>query len=174
MPNFIYCGHHYLWTVSINRLREILLTKMRKYGIQSGILTVLYMDRLKLVTKEKFKQAYKGELKNEEDWKDIEQSIGDDLETFFTNLQSQKEIKNERVGSFFLPKLTEDELKLVEQKNEQHLSTYEVHYDGLNPDVDPEEMKKSDSISKYVDGRCVRETIHLTIEKRKRKKCNIM
>ena len=175
MPHFIYYGLHYLFgKESRNRLREILLKEMRKYGIQSGILTMLHMFRWKLVTKEKVKQAYEGKLKNEEEWKLYEQSIGDDLETFFTNLQSQKEIKNEYVWSFFLPKLTEDELKLVEQRNEQHLSTYWRHYIGLNPDVDPEVMKKSDSRSKYVYGQCFRRTMHLKIENRKRKKCNIM
>ena len=170
MLHFIYCGYHYLWAESFNRLKEILLRKMRKYGIQAAILTMLDMQRWKLVTKERVKQAYEGKLKNEEEWDDFEQSIGDDLETFFTNLQHQKEIKNEFVWSFFLPKLTEDELKLVEQRNEQHLSTYFDHYYGRNPDVDPEEMKKSDSRSKYVYGRCFRETINLKIENRKRKK----
>ena len=165
IPHFIYCGDHYLIDkISINRLREILLKKMRKYGIQSAILTVLVMRRWKLITKEKSKLAYEGKLKNEEDWKNREQSIGDDLETFFENLQSQKEIEKEIVRSFFLPKLTEDELKLVEQRNEQHLSTYSNHYEELNPDVDPEEMKKSDSRSKYVHGRCWRSTIHLALK----------
>ena len=173
MPHFIYCGEHYVWDVkSFNRLRENLLKKMRECGIQSAMFTMLHMHRWKLVTKEKAKKAYEGKLKNEEEWEDYEQSIGDDLETFFKNLQSQKEIENEFVESFFLPKLTEDELKLVEQRNEQHLSTYLEHYDGLNPDVDPEEMKKSESRSKYVHGRCIRSTMNLTIEKRK--KCKIM
>ena len=168
MPHFIYCGSHYLWDKeSRNRLREILMTKMRKYGIQYAILTMLFMWRWKLITKEKVKQAYEGKLKNEEDWEDYEQSIGDDLETFFTNLQSQKEIKNESVRSFFLPKLTEDELKLVEQRNEHHLTTYSRHYFGRNPDVHPEEMKRSDSRSKYVHGRCWRRTIHLALESNK-------
>ena len=165
MPHFIYCGLHYLLDGKLrNRLQKILLEKMRKYGIQSALLTGLHMVRRKLVTKEKAKQAYEGKLKNEKDWKLYKQSIGDDLEAFFENLQSQKEIRYETVGSFFLPKLTENELKLVEQRNEQHLSTYSRHYYQKNPDVDPEEMKKSDSRSKYVYGRCWRETINLTIE----------
>ena len=102
-------------------------------------------------------------MKNDEEWKDYDVSINDDLETFFTNLQGQKKIENEVVYSFFLPKLTEDELKLIEQRNEQHLSSYFDHYFQQNPDVDPEEMKKSDSRSKYLHGRCLRETINLTI-----------
>ena len=117
------------------------------------------MVRWKLVTKEKTKEAYEGKLKNDEEWKDHDVSINDDFETFFTNLQGQKEIENEWVYSFFLPKLTEEELKLVEDKNEQHLSTYYLR----NPDVDPEEMKRSDSKSKYVYGRCWRATIQLTL-----------
>ena len=35
---------------------------------------------------------------------------------------------------------------------------------GRNPDVDVEEMKKSDSKSKYVHGQCLRWTIPLTLE----------
>ena len=168
VPHFIYCGIHYSWTKeSFDRLKEIFLTNMRNYGIQTAILTTLGMFRRKLVTKEKVKQAYEGKLKNEEEWKHYEQSIHDDLEIFFENLQGQKEIKNEVVGSFFLPKLTEDELKLVEEKNEQHLGSYWEHYRGRNPDVPVEEMNKSDSKSKYVHGRCSRYTIHLTLESNK-------
>ena len=84
---------------------------------------------------------------------------------FLTNLLNSKEIKEERVESFFTPKLTEEELKLVEAKNEDHLNSYLYHHDGLNPDVDPVEMKKSDSESKYVHGRCWRRTFPLTLEK---------
>ena len=69
-----------------------------------------------------------------------------------------------------MPKLTEKELELVEEKNELHLATYFRQYLKRNPDVDPGEMKRSDSRSKYVHGQCLRETIHLTIESNTRKK----
>ena len=168
VTHFIYCGDHYHWTnESTDRLREIFLTNMRQYGIQSGILTLLLMSRWHLITKEKVKKAYEGKLNNAEDWKHTEQSIHDDLETFFENLQSQKEIKDELVESFFLPKLTENELELVAEKNESHLCTYGDHYFGQNPDVDVVEMKKSDSKSKYVHGVCMRRTIKLMLESNK-------
>ena len=61
----------------------------------------MLMFRLKLITKEKVKQAYQEKLKNEVGWKYFEQSIQDDLQTFFTNLQDQKEIGHEFVRSFF-------------------------------------------------------------------------
>ena len=165
MPHFIYCGEYY-WE-EFDQLRKIFLTKMRKYGIQSAILTMLDMWRRNLVTKEKTKEAYKGRLKNEGEWTLTGQSIHDDLETFFENLQGRKQIKNERVWSFFLPELTVDELKLVEEKDQLHLGSYFEHYLGRNPDVDAEEMKKSDSKSKYVHGQCWRKTIYLALKSNK-------
>ena len=163
MPHFIYCGFHYI--VEEEKLEEMILTKMRKNEIQSSILTALIMGRWNLVTKEKVKKAAEGKLKNDEDWGYYEGSINDDLERFLINLQNQKEVEYEEVHSFFTPKLTNEELKLVQEGNEEHLKTYRTYdIEGLNPDVDVEEMKKSDSKSKYVHGRCWRRTILLRLE----------
>ena len=93
VPHFIYCSHHYYYGLRKRPFREILLTKMKSYGIQSAVLTKLDMWRLKLVTKETVKTAYKGEMKNDKDWKYYKGSINDDLETFFINMQDQKSIK---------------------------------------------------------------------------------
>ena len=163
VPHFIYCGCHY-WYFRDDLLKEILLTKMGKFGVQSANFTMLWMCRMNLVTKEKATQAYAKQLMNEREWKDYEKSISDDLETFFQNLQIQKVIKNEEVESFFLPKLTVDELKLVKAKNKLYLGTYFEHYYGLNPDVDAKEMENSDSSAKYVHGRCRRMTQNLALE----------
>ena len=130
---------------------------------------MLWMTRHNLVTKEKVKKAAEGKLKNNYDW--AEGSINDDLDRFLTNLQNQEEVKHEFVPSFFTPKLTNEELKLVQERNEEHLSTYMDRFYGKNPDVDVEEMTKSDSKSKYVHGRCERVTIPLTLE---RTFCNII
>ena len=164
MPHFIYCGEHYFLTERRVKLHEIILTKMRKYGIQSSILTMLSMVRRNLVTKETVKKAAEGKLKNDKSWEDYEGSINDDLENFFLNLQNKNEIKQEGVLSFFTPKLTNEELRLVQEGNVEHLKTYFLHFDGLNPDVDVEEMNKSDSKSKYVHGHCARWTFPLTLE----------
>ena len=121
---------------------------------------MLGMERLHLVTKEKAQKAAEGKLKNDRAWKEYEGSINDDLERFFVNLQNQKEVKQEFVETFFTPKLTNEEMKLVEEGNEEHLNTYS----SLNPDVAVKEMKKSDSTSKYVKVHCVRRTYPLTLE----------
>ena len=87
-----------------------------------------------------------------------------------TNLLNSKEIKEEWVRSFFTPKLTKEEMKLVELKNQDHLNTYWDHYFGENPDVNAEEMKKSDSKSKFVHGKCFRRTYSLTLDKNEKRK----
>ena len=98
-------------------------------------------------------------MKNDPFWRHNKKSINDDLETFFNNLQDPKPITHELAFSFFTPQLTEKELKLVEERNEQHLSSYSSHFFGKNPDVDAEKMKKSDSPSKFVAASCWRYTI---------------
>ena len=45
MPHFIYCGIHYhLGKERIEKLEEMILTKMRKYEIRSSILTMRELD----------------------------------------------------------------------------------------------------------------------------------
>ena len=135
---------------------------MQKYGIQSSILTTLRMYRRYLITKEKSKQAAEGKLKNKPKWEKYEGSINDDLDSFINNLQNSNEVKDEMVKSFFLPKLTKEELKLVEQKNFEHMETFS--YIPTVADVSVEEMKKSDSKDKYVHSECRRRTIYLSLE----------
>ena len=165
MPHFIYCGYHYIPSKQEAKLDEMLLSKMRKYRIQSSILTMLNMWRFKLITKEKIKKAVEGKLKTELYWNRYEGSINDDLERFFINLKNKKEVKYESVESFFTPKLTNEELKLVQEENQEHLKTYLYHFlERKNLDVDVEEMKKSDSKSKYVHVNCLRTTMHLNVK----------
>ena len=122
------------------------------------------MYRGKLITKEKMKNAYQGKWKSKEKSKCYTVSINDDLENFFDYLQNHKKVKGEMVRSFFTPKLTDEEMKLVEERNKLHLGTYWKHYRGQNPDVNDEEMKRSDSKSKYVQGSCRRLTIELALK----------
>ena len=96
-----------------------------------------------------------GKLKKE--WNNYKGSINDDLDTFINNFKHSNEMRDEQVWSFFLPKLTKAELKLVEEKNEEHMTTY-----LFGADVEVEEMKQSDSKDKYVHTSCYRETVHLT------------
>ena len=62
----------------------------------------------------------------------------------------------------FLPKLTEEEMKLVEKEDTTYLQTFFASDLDRNPDVPEAEMLLSESDSKYVEGFGYRETF--TIE----------
>ena len=103
----------------------------------------------------------KGELKY--GGSNDEKSGDDDIEEFFDNLQNAK-VCDEQVLSYYLPKLTNKELKSIEGKDKMLLKTFSFHFrDDMNVDIDEAEMKKSESKSKFVRGCCLRETISLKI-----------
>ena len=160
MPHFVYCTNF----KGAEDVEKLFLTKMGKYGIQSSILTMLTMQRMELITKEKAKKTAKGTLKQQYSmprWEHNGVSINDDLDSLFHKFQNQEEIKNEAVPSFCTPKLTKEELQLVEQKDIEHMKTY---FWNERADIDVEEMAKSDSKDKYLHTRCRRVTIQLTLK----------
>ena len=170
MAHFIYCGEYYFEVFQGNehteKFKEIILSKMRKYGIQFSILTMLLMQRQNLITKEKAKRYYQEKIslprikfpftKEDNTFKLYEGSINDDLDKFVTNLENAH-VEEESIWSFFTPKLSKEELNLVQVGDKKHLKTYWKK----KPDVDSKEMKKSDSKDKYVKVECRRATMLL-------------
>ena len=160
-PHFIYCGEFYSWQdESIGNLKKKVLMKMRKYHIPASILTILKMERWCLVTKETVKDAYKGKLLNDRAWSRQNQSVNDDLEAFVETINNGEKIQTEATRSFYTPKLTKDEMRLVEEGNKDFLQKFFFP----SPDVNAEEFAKSDSKSKYVHGDCGRHTFFLTLK----------
>ena len=104
------------------------------------MVTIIWMRRWKLITKEAMEKYCKGE-KNEKD------SVNDDLESLFEDLRLGKE-PDEFANTYFLPKLTEEEMELVEKKDTTYLETF--YWD--DPDVSEAEMLLSESDSKFVEG----------------------
>ena len=88
--------------------------------------------------------------KTEDDQKD---SVNDDLESLFENIRLGKD-PDERASTYFLPKLTQEELELVQRRDTSYLKTFSSWY----PDVDKTEMMLSESDSKYVKGVAWRQT----------------
>ena len=85
--------------------------------------------------------------KGEERRKD---SVNDDLESFFEDLRLGKE-PDRFITTYFLPKLTEEEMELVERKDKNYLDTF--LWGHFNPDVAIAEIVISDSDSfVYGDG----------------------
>ena len=117
------------------------------------MVTMMEMIRWNLLTKEGMENYCKG-TNYEKD------SVNDDLESFFGHLQLGKQPHGE-INTYFLPKLSENELKLVERKNPSY---FESFYSGINADVKEAEMKLSESDSKFVRGSCYRKTFKIEIE----------
>ena len=99
------------------------------------------MRRLGLITKQAMENYHNG--KNY--WRGV--SVNDDLESLFEDLRFGKK-PNRLAHTYFLPKLTKEELKLVAQKDISYLLTFALP----KPDVPEAEMKLSEPDSKFVQG----------------------
>ena len=110
------------------------------------MITRMHMCRHFLITQEKMEEICKrkGLLK---------ESVNDDIEALFADLQLGKKPKA-RSGSYFLPKLTQEEKELAEKKDLNYLETFS----SLNPNIDHDEMRSSESKSMYVREWCTRDT----------------
>ena len=149
--HLVYAGDYYYE----DKLRSIILQEMKywqemEYKIKSVMMTSIYMERRKIITKEAMEKFCKGE-------KDEKDSVNDDLESFFEDLRLG--IKpNEIVPTYYFPKLTTKEMELVDRQDQSYLRTF----DSANPDVSEAEMKLSESDSKFAEALGHRKTF--TIE----------
>ena len=131
-----------------DRLKSIILNEMEKYGIESVLFTFICMQRMDLITKEQMENYCMGEEAEKE-------SVNDDLEKFFEEIRLGKD-HDEFVETYFLPKLTEEELELIAAKDPNYVSSFFL---SANPDVRESQMEMSESESKFVRGQCYRKTI---------------
>ena len=155
---------HFICTVgwsSSDTLRSFILKGMKKCKIRSVMVTFFHMERRNLITKEKMEShcnggetTKRGEI--------LKNSVNDDLDVFFEDLRLGNE-PEERVDTYFLPKLTQEELELMERKDESYRDTFNfpfIYWE--DEDVSDSEMKMSESDSKFVRGLGKRKTF--TIE----------
>ena len=156
---------------------------MKKNKTKSVMVTSIFLERRRLLTKEKMESYCEGV-----DFR--KDSVNDDLESLFEKILLGKE-PDERAWTYFLPRLTEEELESVEREKYQDvveaeltISKSDSNYSGgenwngrelekswergdicyletfteKNPDVDESEMMLSESDAKYVQGDCSRRT----------------
>ena len=139
--HFVFASHFYYDYQ--DQLESFILRGMKKYKIKSVMVTHIDMWRTNLITKEVMENFCNGgDL-----WHKRHDSVNDDLESLFEDLRLGNELK-EKSFTYFLPKLTEEEMELVEKKDPSYLETL----GSFNPDVDESEMKLSESDSKFVRG----------------------
>ena len=129
---------------------------MKKHNIKSVMVTNIYLRREKLITKETMEIICKKGVKGNELFLPKKDSVNDDLESFFANIRLGNQL-DEKVSTYFLPKLTKEELKLVERRSYSYFVTFfeqSTHWNQTNgfiaTDVDETEMMLSESDSKYI------------------------
>ena len=135
---------------------------MKKYSIKKVMVTLIKMLRQRLITKEvmdnlckpierrtlSVSNSFETRLESIHFGDNQKSSINDDLEKLFENIQLGEK-PDEEAETYFLPRLTEHELELVEQKDEAFMKTLyvemEAHAHGC-------EISAFKSDSKYVHG----------------------
>ena len=141
--HFVYAGDCYY--VNEDKLRSIILDEMKKYKIKFVMVTGINLRRWELISKEEMESYCKGE-------KPQKDSVNDDLDSLFGTIRLGEK-PDERVRSYFFPKLTEKELDLVEKRDPSYLKTFirQMWVKAFPfPDVPEAEMMLSESDSKYV------------------------
>ena len=126
-------------------------------------MTLVYMYRDLLISKEKMESFYRGECYRQVNhltptggdcYKD---SITDDLESFYEDIKLGRNPLN-MTWTYFISELTEEEVKRVKNKDEKYFRTFKWLN---NADVNQIEMNSSSSTSKYVSAYCRRKTISI-------------
>ena len=160
--HFVFSGVYY----DNSELKMIILMGLTKYEIPnvSTIVTRLRMHRNNIITKERMeKYAEKYFLVTRPTHK-YYNSVNDDFDDFCQKYLRQKLLMNSITKSswtYFMPKLTNKEMKLVEDKNHQFFKTF---WQGQDADIDENEMKRSESKSKFMKFECNRETFIFSLE----------
>ena len=153
--HIVYAGSYGYWHSEIEELKSLILEAMKKYKTKSVLVTVITLGRWFLITKEKMESYCNGKMS-------LKESVNDDLEAFFEDirlgLQQLWRYQHLHKYTYFLPKLTEEEMRLVERFDVNYMNTFHNDWDA---DVEEAEMKSSQSDSKFVLGICSRQTFRI-------------
>ena len=143
--HFVYAGRYYYFEYE-DVLRSFILKGMKKNNIKKVMVTRIHMWRSHLITKEEMKN-FCNEKEYEKD------SVNDDLENLLNDIQLGKK-PDDYVQTYFLPELTREEMRLVERKDNDFMSTFR----RIFADVDKAVMMLSESDSIFVRGYGYRQT----------------
>ena len=139
-----------------SHLFSFILGMMKKYKINFSLFTIISMFKSHLVTKEVMEDYYKGLFKDESDFDKA--SVNDDLEILLDEIKLGNNFVNlpPPLGMYCLPKPTEEELYLLNNKDETYLRTFADFHADDSPDIDEDEMNLSESKSKFAYCMCYR------------------
>ena len=142
--HFIFACEHLEQLRFEHRLKSFILEQMTKYTIKSVMMTTVSMHRTILITSQHEKDYCMGKQYEKN-------SVNEDLETFFENVRNGNSVDS-NLYTYFLPKLTEEQMELVEKKDSNYLATFS------SPSWIVDKLTKYET-SKYVECICYRSTL---------------
>ena len=152
-PHIIYVGHKFY--ENHNMIHTLVLEQLKNHAIESAMITNLLMYKNYLMTKERMENFFDLKSYTEDMWTPTE-SINDNLENFIEDLCHKKEQEHSS-QPYFVSKLTKEEMQLVENKDKKYIETYfRGSFGDVALDISIEDLKLSESKSKYVRGQCLR------------------
>ena len=148
----------------------MVIKAMKKNEIEFLILTVLHNWREHIITKKEMKKYYDGKMEIDRGLRigqnRYKESTLDDMESFIANILIG-DVKEEDKYTFFLPKLSEEEIRLIEDQDIEYLNSFACYIKHLkNPDVKYDEslsleMLEKESKTKFLRGGSRRKTTFL-------------
>ena len=152
MHTLISTVYHDNWENDRSKLASAFLEVLKNQKIKRASLNILRLFRYYFITKETMEGICKGEVTKDKHGNDIgKESINDDADRFIESIQ-QQDLKSETKLLYFLPKIFDDEKKYFPNDVPKYVplnrSKEWIEFSKA-PDVPPEEMKRSESRSKY-------------------------
>ena len=153
------------------RLKRMVMKSMHENGIKSVVFTLLHNWREHIITKKKMKQYYDGKIHFDRGFQirqnRYQESMHDDIDNFFENICIGKIIEIDKY-TFFLPKLSENEVQMIQDQDIEYLNSFACYIKTReNPDIKPDEitpeMNEKESKTKFLRGGCRRVTLFLKL-----------
>ena len=143
---------------------------MEENQIANVILTVLHTWREHIISKKQMEKYYDGKMMVDRGLKVAQnrykESTFDDMESFIANILIAN-VKEEDKYTFFLPKLSQEEMQLIENQDIEFLNSFACYIKHFeNPDVKYDEslsleMLEKESKTKFLRGGSRRKTMFL-------------
>ena len=142
---------------SIKYFKALKSKKHGDYPIQTAKVTHIYMKRFRLLTKEEMEMLSTRKYKILSQV--FQQSVHEDLESFNDNCIHGR-FQKEKAHTFFFQRLFDEEMQLVENKDELFFKSWNALH-PIQPHVSDARMKMSSSKSKYLYAQCLRQSFIL-------------
>ena len=149
--NPLHIIYPYMWADD-SFTKSIIQLSMKTIGLESALVTTVWMAKEKCITKEQFDILYgitneEGEIKTDNLEVRDDLSVGEDLETFIQRIKNGEITKeifpegDDKKTSYLLCLLDKEERRKLDRKDQKFFETF---FTGTDADVPEDEWKKTE------------------------------